>query len=254
MVAPKPPSADRSGLPMSAPTQPPAEDSSGRRCAQPGGAPGQRGQAGHGQQGHGRPDDRPGRLRRSGSRPGPPGTPTSRRRPMATATRGTRNRPQPRRSPTPSLAPWPAGPRESGPVEGHARSAPPRVTSTTPHRSVAWLATTAPMVARTPGAPGGPAPAGAGAPAGGSAPPTPTISGATGPRMPDRPFDREAPDRPAGRLVAVVTVRNRLLPQGHRHGDTRSGRSDGDDHRHDHRPLAGPVARPAGPAPCGPPG
>jgi hypothetical protein len=35
----------------------------------------------------------------------------------------------------------------------------------------------------------------------------------------DRPLEREAPDRPAGRLVAVVTVGNRLVPQRHRHGD-----------------------------------
>ena len=35
-----------------------------------------------------------------------------------------------------------------------------------------------------------------------------------------RPFDREAPDRPAGRLVAVVTVPARLLPPTRRQWDT----------------------------------
>jgi hypothetical protein len=54
-------------------------------------------------------------------------------------------------------------------------------------------------------------------------------------------LDRDAPDRPAGRLVAVVTVRHSVLPQGHRNGDT-GGRSDGDDDRDDHRTLPGPVA------------
>ena len=33
-------------------------------------------------------------------------------------------------------------------------------------------------------------------------------------------FDREVPDPPAGRLVAVVTVRHRLLPLGGPEGDT----------------------------------
>ena len=59
----------------------------------------------------------------------------------------------------------------------------------------------------------------------------------------DLALDREAPDRPAGRLVAVVTVGNRVVPLRRRYGDTAgAGPSDGDDHRHDHGPLAGPVA------------
>ena len=69
-------------------------------------------------------------------------------------------------------------------------------------------------------------------------------------------MDRDAPDRPAWRLVAVVTVPTRLLlhegfpwdtsdPRVHpqRKGrdlhPVRWGRSDGDDDRNDHRALAG---------------
>jgi hypothetical protein len=36
-------------------------------------------------------------------------------------------------------------------------------------------------------------------------------------------FDRDAPDRPAGRFVAVVTVSNRVVPERPDQGDT--GRS-----------------------------
>jgi hypothetical protein len=39
----------------------------------------------------------------------------------------------------------------------------------------------------------------------------------------DLALDREAPDRPAGRLVAVVTVRNRVVPLRRLHGDTTGG-------------------------------
>lgn len=40
-------------------------------------------------------------------------------------------------------------------------------------------------------------------------------------RVPDAalPLDRAAPERPAGRLVAVVTVGNRVAPESPRHGD-----------------------------------
>jgi hypothetical protein len=58
----------------------------------------------------------------------------------------------------------------------------------------------------------------------------------------DLPFDREDPDRPAGRLVAVVTVSNRVLPQRPRHGDTTPiSRLHRDDHRNDHRALTGAI-------------
>ena len=177
---------------------------------------------------------------------------------MATATSGTRKRPQPSRSPI--ADPCPVAGRAQGvgaAVEGdggqdahgdqhHA----PEVGGVTGHdrphggQDAGRLAAgPAGRSSRLPDHPDGRAP-------------PPHLEDLERDRADDAdlPLDRDAPDRPAGRLVAVVTVGNRVLPQGHHHGDTQVGRSDGDDHRDDHRALAGAVAHQPGPAPCGPPG
>src|SRR5271156_224034 len=95
----------------------------------------------------------------------------------------------------------------------------PTVTSTSPHRSVAWAEMTAHIEAVRP------EDSGARRLTEALADPRPRWAA---PRLApgreravdaDLPLDREAPDRPAGRLVAVVTVRNRVVPLRRHHGD-----------------------------------
>src|ERR1035437_4234928 len=111
VAAPKPPRPPWRGLPIIAPTQPPADDRLVVDAPSLGDPP-----ANAAKPAVANRVSVPPSTARLGSRPGTDSSevrPAINRPPTATATTGTRNLPHPRRSPRTCLAPWPTGPNAS---------------------------------------------------------------------------------------------------------------------------------------------